>query len=60
MMKPIKNNIIKFVFVAFIGVLLSLKSLNHFYKIDYKILKNNNYNLLNMKKHVDKVYKIDK
>ena len=58
LMKPIKNNIIKFVFVGFIGVLLSLKSLNHFHKIDYKILKNNNYNLINMKKHVDKVYKI--
>ena len=39
LMKPIKNNIIKFVFVGFIGVLLSLKFLNHFHKIDYKILK---------------------
>lgn len=58
MIKPVKNNIIKFVFVAFIGVLLSLKSLNHFYKVDYKIFVNNNYNLLNMKKHIDKVYKM--
>lgn len=54
----IKRNIFKLTFVSFVVVLLSLKSLNHFYKVDYKVYLNNQYNFLNFHSHINKVYNI--
>lgn len=50
----IKSNL-KLIFIySFVFVLLSLKSFNHLYKVDFKDIRLNQYNLISIKGHINK------